>query len=290
MRPETLKTFVSLCEAFLPEASSSTAFINNKPGGKQVIQSLHKDLGLAHDQNYTPVAKIAWSDLKNSYNGAWVLIQGDKGFAAIKSYRDTYTAVASDGGDPVKFNDGRGGNVIDFIKGKIGQLRKFYVGQGSTSVRDKQRTRADRTKPTGSSVMNQETLVKKFRPLWIKAMSSAIADIKGHVANQIKNDAFEKAKNKISYIESLQRGLEDLEAGGQDVPGFIEKSVQVAILMAASHHYPETTGDITKSYRGSGYSSAQSEGPSQLLKDISQGDTQKLGTVLTFFKRSLISG
>jgi hypothetical protein len=59
--------------------------------------------------------------------------------------------------------------------------------------------------------------------------------------------------------------------------------------MTAAHYYPEQTGDINKSY-GRSYSSARSEGPQQLLKDITEGDTAKLGTVLSFFKRALISG
>ena len=59
--------------------------------------------------------------------------------------------------------------------------------------------------------------------------------------------------------------------------------------MAAAHYYPDTTGDITKSYSRN-YASAHQEGPQQLLKDISEGDTSKLGTILSFFKRALISG
>jgi hypothetical protein len=73
------------------------------------------------------------------------------------------------------------------------------------------------------------------------------------------------------------------------VPGFIETAVGTAILMAAAHHYPEQTGEITKSYSRS-YSSQHQEGPDQLLKDIAAGDTAKLGTILSFFKRTLISG
>jgi hypothetical protein len=60
--------------------------------------------------------------------------------------------------------------------------------------------------------------------------------------------------------------------------------------MAASHHYPDKTGEITRGYRGGNYNAEYSEGPATLLKDISQGDTAKLGTVLAFFKRALISG
>jgi hypothetical protein len=61
--------------------------------------------------------------------------------------------------------------------------------------------------------------------------------------------------------------------------------------MTASHYYPETTGNLDRSrYGSSGVSAQFNEGPAQLLKDIAGGDQKKLGTVLSFFKRSLISG
>ena len=292
MRPETFKLFASLCESIL-EASTSMALIQDHPGGKEVVQKLHKDLKLAHDQNYKPVAKIAWSDLKDSYRGAWVIIHGDKGTGAIKASGGTtgsYEAVASSGSEVRVVKDSRGGNILDFLKGEIGKLQKFYVGSNTTSVSDKQRKRAELQKDTGPSITNNDTLVKKFKPLWAKAINAAIADIKGHVANQIKNDAFEKARRKLDHIEKLQNASDAIEAGNLDSsPEFIGTAVQTAVLMAAAHHYPETTGDITRGY-GRSYSSANQEGPQQLLKDISEGDTAKLGTILTFFKRALISG
>jgi hypothetical protein len=105
----------------------------------------------------------------------------------------------------------------------------------------------------------------------------------------IKNDAFAKAMKKLKYVESLQSSLEELESGESDTPEFISRSVQTAIYMAASHYYPEQTGSFSKDYGGR-YSTQFPEGPRQLLKDISGGDTKKLGTVLGFFKRALISG
>jgi hypothetical protein len=60
--------------------------------------------------------------------------------------------------------------------------------------------------------------------------------------------------------------------------------------MAASHHYPDETGEITKGYSRGNYSSQNSEGPTRILQDIAKGDNSKLGTVLAFFKRALISG
>ena len=248
---------------------------------------------LAHDQNYKAVPKISWSDLKGNYRGAWVIIQGDKGTGAIKASGGNtgdYLAVASTGGETRSMNDGRGGNVIDFLKGEIGGLRKFYVGQNTTAVSDKQKTRQSRQDGAGAAQVNNDTLIKKFKPLWNRAITAAIADIKGHIANQIKNDAFEKATKKLEYVGRLQSSAEAMETGTlDDAPDFLRSAVQTAVLMTAAHYYPEQTGDITRSY-GRSYASARSEGPQQLLKDITEGDTAKLGTVLSFFKRALISG
>jgi hypothetical protein len=292
MRTESYQIFAQLLESYVNEASTSMSLISNHPGGKEVIQKLHKDQKLGHDISYSPVAKISWSELKDSYRGAWVIIQGDKGTGAIKASGGNtgdYFAVASAGGETRSMNDGRGGNVIDFLKGEIGGLRKFYVGKNTTAVTDKKKKRADATKGLDSAV-TQETLVKKFKPLWARAITAAIADVKGHVANQIKNDAFEKAKRKLNHIETLQNSLGQLEAGNADTPGIVNTAIQSAVLMASSYHYPETTGDIARSRYGGGISAQFNEGPAQLLKDIAGGDQKKLGTVLSFFKRSLISG
>jgi hypothetical protein len=293
MSPESLKLFAQMCESVLDEASTSLSLIQNTPGGTEVIKKLHKDMKLAHDQNYKSVPKISWSDLKGSWRGAWVIIQGEKGTGAIKASggnTGSYEAVASSGDETRSIKDSRGGNVIDFLKGEIGKLQKFYVGSNSTAVPDKQKIRQSRQAGAGTAQVSNDTLVKKFKPLWARAITAAIADIKGHIANQIKNDAFEKATKKLEYVGRLQSSAEAMETGTlDDAPDFIKSAVQTAVLMTAAHYYPEQTGDITRGY-GRTYSSAQAEGPQQLLKDITEGDTKKLGTVLSFFKRALISG
>ena len=290
MRTESYQIFAQLLEGYVNEASTSMSLITGQPGGKEVIQKLHKDMQLAHDIGYKPVDKISWSDLKDSYRGAWVVIQGAKGTGAIRARNGSYEAVASTGGEIRQVNDSRGGNILVFLKGEIGKLSKFYVGKNTTAVPDKLKKRADAKKGTSNEV-TQATLVKKFKPLWTRAITAAIADVKGHVSNMIKNDAFEKAKKKLNHIETLQQGLEQLESGNADTPGFVSSAINSAVLMTASHYYPETTGNLERSRYGSiGLNSQFSEGPAQLLKDIAGGDQKKLGTVLSFFKRSLISG
>jgi hypothetical protein len=291
MRIESYQVFAQLLEGYVNEASTTMSLIANNPGGKEVVQKLHKDMQLAHDIGYRPVDKISWSELKDSYRGAWVIIQGTKGTGAIRARNSSYEAVASTGGETRSVSDGRGGNIIDFLKGEIGKLNKYYVAPNTTAVADKQKKRRDAQKGAGGTEVTQLTLVTKFKPLWARAITASIADIKGHIGNMIKNDAFEKAKKKLNRIETLQNGLEQLEAGNSDTPGFLSSAINSAVLMTASHYYPETTGTLDGSRYGSQGVSAQfSEGPAQLLKDIAGGDQKKLGTVLSFFKRSLISG
>lgn len=291
MRTESYQIFAQLLESYVNEASTSMNLIVGKPGGPEVVKTLHKTMKLAHDIGYKPVEKISWSELKDASYGSWVIIQGTSGTGAIRAKGGSYEALASKGGEVKSKRDDRGGNILDFLKAEIGKLQKFYVGRNTNYVSDKQYSREKRKAGAGTvQTVNKDTLIKKFRPLWVRAITAAIADIKGHVANMIKNDAFDKAKKKINYIESLQSGLESLEVGSEDTPEFINRAVSVAIMMAASHHYPEQTGNIERTRWGDGYTSQFEEGPKLLLKDIANGDTKKLGTVLGFFKRALISG
>lgn len=290
MKPESYKIFAQLLEGYVDEASTSLDLITGSPGGKEVILKLHKDMKLAHNQDYRQVDKISWSDLKGSYRGAWVIIKGANGTGAIKAKGDTYEALASTGGEPRMVQDSRGGNILDFLKGELGRLQKFYVGKNTSAVDDKRKKRSD-DKQGISNEVSVETLTKKFKPLWARAIGAAIADIKGHIANQIKNDAFEKAEKKLSQVRNLQNAMDMLETGDTDVPSSVSSAINTAVIMAASHHYPEQTGNISRSgYGRGGYNAQFPEGPKQLLKDIAAGDQKKLGTVLGFFKRTLISG
>lgn len=293
MTPQAHQLFATFCEGCLAEDSTTMNLIQDAPGGTAVIKKLHQDMKLAHDQNYKQIDKISWSELKDSYRGSWVIIQGDRGTGAIKSSggnTGSYSAVASTGGEVKTETKSRGGDIIDFLKGEIGGLRKFYVGKNSTAVPDKQKQRQAAQAGAATPEINQATLLRKFKPIWVRAMTTAIADIKGHIANQIKNDAFAKAQKKLERVAGLQQQLDQLEAGEETGgQGEINRAVSTAIVMAASYHYPEETGNIERSY-GSSYVATRSEGTERLLKDISAGDTAKLGSVMRFFKRALISG
>jgi len=293
MHPESYKLIAGLFETFIAEDSTAVGMIGSLPGGTEIAQKLHKEMGLAHDQEFKSVPKIAWSELKDMYKGGWVLIKGTSGAGAIRARNSSYESLAFD--PETKeirvLRDSRGGNNIDFLKGNIGKLVGFYVGKDSGKAADLKRKRQSDKAGSGTQEVDKDSLVKKFKPLWLRSMQAAQADIKGMITTMIKNDAFDKAEKKLAILKALQRATDTIEVGTLDeAPEWLQKAVSTAILMAASHHYPDLTGEIERSRYGGGVSSQNPEGPKKLLSDVSNGDTTKLGTILGFFKRNLITG
>lgn len=294
MRPESYKIIAEMFESFIQEDSSAISMIGNLTGGKAVAQKLHKDMGLAHDQQFSPVDKISWSQLKDMYKGGWVLIKGAKGAGAIRARSGNYESVAvnPETGAVDVFQDSRGGNNLEFLKSHIGKLMGYYVGKDTGKTADLKRKRDSYKADAGPKKIDQEIIVKKFKPLWLRSMKAAEADVKGMITTMIKNDAYEKAERKLSILKNLQRASEAMESGELDsAPDWLQGAVSKAIMMAASHHYPDETGELQRSRWGSGgLTAANPAGPAKLLQDIANGDTPKLGTILGFFKRNLITG
>ena len=283
--------FSLLCES-LTEASSSMNLIKGIAGGDAVIQKLHKDMELSHAQDYQPIDKISWSDLKDTHKGKWVILKGTTGVGAIKSTGSSYKALASNGGEVESFSNDRGGNILDFLKGIIGKTTQMFTGSDEGDVKDIQKKRFNQNKGSTSTggPITQATLLKKFKPLWLKSIRTAQADIKGMVANMIKNDAFEKAKVKLNLLSKLDDAAEMLESGSDDTPASLSAAISSAVALAAGHYYPDETGEISRGrYGDTGLQSERQEGVQHLLKDIAGGDQKKLGTVLGFFKRTLIT-
>jgi hypothetical protein len=289
MQPKTYKLFAQLCESLVFEVSSTMNLINTNTGGTELVKYLHKH-GLSHNQEYQPTARIAWSELKNYSRGGWVILQYPQGSGAIIQKGSSYTAVASTGaGEPETFKNDRGGNVLDFLKQRLGgNPRAMYVGRDTGAVKNLQQKRDElKTKISPSSRASADTLVIKFKPLWVRATTAAIADIKGMVTSMIKNDAFEKAKKKIDWLIKLVAALDEFESNPNSVPQPFHDAARKAVFMAAVHYYPDETGELTRSYNG--HQVQDEKGVNHLLQDISNGDTTRVGTVLAFFKRNLLS-
>lgn len=283
----TTKYFAQLCENVLFEVSSSLNLVRQLKGGSELVKYLHKSAQLSHDQEYQQIPKISWSAIKDSQH--WVILQYRNGTGAIKSDRGSYEALASTGqGDPEIFNSDRGGNILDFLKGRLGgNPTAIYVGRDSREVKRKLSSRADRKQNDDKPRIDQRALLLKFKPMWQRAITAAVADVKGMVGQMIKNDSFDKASNKIKHLQTLTNMLDQFETNPDSVLSGLDKTINKAVLMAAAHHYPDETGEIRKSWGG--IEPTSYDGVNKLLADISSGDTKKMSTVLSFFKRSLIA-
>lgn len=292
MRPERLRLFAQLAEGLM-EVSSTSEKLWNHPGAIQVMKYLHSEMKLAHDTHWEDLPRILWSEFKDTRTGKWVLIKGSKGTGAIKSMGNgTYLAVGSNGGGVQIKDETKGGRVEEFLKPIIGnRAPAMYSADQGTAVRDKQQTRARNSVPPASQQVSAETIVKKFKPMWKKAIVQASADIQGFVMNQVKNGAFEKAQKKLRHLQELRKLMDDLDEGNE-APEMIKKAVGSAIALASAHFYPEETGELTKGYGGYGgtygLKAEKPEGTKKLLADLSGGDTNKMGVILGFFKRSLL--
>jgi len=291
MRPERLRLFAQLAEGLM-EVSSTSEKLWNHPGAIQIMKHLHSEMELAHDTEWEDLPRIFWSEFKDTRTGKWVLIKGTKGTGAIKSLGNgTYLAVGSNGAQVQSQEETKGGRVEAFLKPIIGNPGAMFSAEQGTAVKDKQQARARNAVPPEGQQVSAETIVKKFKPMWKKAIEHAISDMRGFVVIQVKNGAFEKAQRKLKQLMAL-RALDDSLDEGDEAPELIKKAVGSAITLAAGHFYPEETGEITRGYGGYGGTyglrAENPEGVKMLLADLSNGDTTKMGVILGFFKRSLL--
>lgn len=296
--------FSQLCESIIQEASTASNILPGNAAANVLIKVLHGHYSLAHDQKYTQTDNISWNTINDTRTGAWAIIKFADGVGAIKAFKNKqgYAAVAvpDENLQVSEQQFTKGGDVINYFKQLgLGKIQQLYVGvdQGQLGLKKGARdVRRHQEQKLGTS--SPEKLLAKFRPLWLRAIQAAQADVKGMAVTMVQNNAYRKANQKLERLNELQEIADAIESGEIDqTPNryssnarqeTLKKYVTSAVYLAASHFYPEETGNITRSYGGlnaSGY-----QGPMMLLSDIGQGDQKKLAAVLGFFKRILISG
>ena len=295
------KNFVIMCESLLfadhmlNEDSTAMDQLRGSPGAEEIVRALHTQSELHHLQDYQVISKISWSDLKHT--GDWVLFRGQTGTAALRADKEGYTVWASGSrasGEVVKKYYTRGGDVLTFMRDVIGRITATLVSRNIGDVRHKvsdiQAKRAAARKPTGKAMgqpASNQSLLLRFKPLLIRYVTAAEADMRGIVNSMIKSGAYRNAKPKIDRMEALHDINMALQSGQNSIyDEKLEKTIQSAVILAAGHYYPEETGQIQKSYGG--FRSDNSEGTRKLLADIGSGDNKKLAAVMGFFQRMLV--
>lgn len=293
MKQELFNTFGLLCESLVKEASAIISAV--PPHVKPLVQYLHKNYRLPHDMgNYELVDRINWATIKGQYGrysyGShmhWVILVGTKGSACIMPiapYGEWRVVVHSNvTGEINVIKVNRINEAVDMVKRSIGSISKKYVCTGKmTKEKDK--------KVVGPRWISDDELVKKLKPTFLKSMKKAVADVRGMLLTQIKNDAYDRAQKRIERLTSLLSYIELMENhNNYAIPQAVEKWVKTALLMTASKYYPDITGNINVPSNSSYIHSQHQKGPLQVAMDIYSGDMEKLGTVLYYFRREMIA-
>ena len=290
MKQETIQLLTMLSESMLAEASDLITTFGGIPGARALLEYLHKHNMLSHDQTLSEIDKVAWSNLKQG-GRYWVLFKGTSGVAVMFSRKGSYTAyVGQADGEVITHSSESGGRILDWVKDHVGKIGKIYGGESSKNA-DKRRERAAARGREGDYEYTVNKLLDRTRPLWIKAVELALADVKGMMGTMIKNNSFDHAGKRMSHAKTLHSMLQDLQDGNMDrAYRVIRPYMERAVTMAAHHFYPEQTGDLRYERYGDpkGLLANSADGVRMLMKDIGGGDTAKLGTVIAFFKKGLM--
>jgi len=304
------RTMTSLLEEILDEDSTITSAVRRSPYADALVRYVHKELAMSHDLQWREEQKITWADIK-SRSPNYVLIQGKDGTGAIKWDGSQWVVVLSSKEGITTFRDGSINVLFRQIKETIGQIRNYWsaIGAGQTSwgrgasshsTGPVDRLRADRavarkiTKPNtldpnAPPSQNTQAVLYKLRPLYLKYIDKAIADIKGVTGTALKNDSYQKVKQKLEILNNLQNIKQELISNPKDVPAKIKERLQPALYLTASHFYPDETGNFTLGLDRYGRGAPQNQaGVRRVINDIANGDQQKLTTLMNYLKQSLL--
>jgi hypothetical protein len=302
----TCKTFATLFEALLTESSTAIDLVRGNPGGVELMKQAHAHHNLPDNLQFEPVAKPKWSDLapSNRYGRSdtlpinWLIVKGNTGTGMIYVYeRGNYRvlAVNAEGTYDDAFAESNT-KAVDWLKARVGSFKGFLLAHDPRTVKTKQdarrKARGPGLKQLGSSEFTSngqmaEYLLNRFKPLWTRVLTGALNDVKGWVSSQIKNHAFRKAGEKINLMQRLEADIEALETG-EETPDSLRTAISSAIALSVAHYNPNTEVRRTSNYSNRGaYVISSSEKTLRFIDDIAKGDTEKLGTVLAYFKRSL---
>lgn len=305
-------TMTHLLREILDEDSTipDLSGIRRGPYADALVQKVHSTFAMPHDIRWGRQDKVTWADVK-SRSPNYVIIQGQDGMGAIKWTGETWSVMLSSKDGITTDRDDSINSLFKEIKNTIGKITAFWVaeGQGKGSYRgastnktgEVERKRQNRTvsrqtvvnpttlDPSAGTAHNTQVILRKLRPVYMRYLDQAIADVKGVVGMALKNDAYSKVNQKVAILTNLQNVRQELIDNPDTVPEKIKERLRPALYLTASHYYPDQTGNFALGVDryGRGQPSSQS-GPQQVIADIANGDQKKLITLMNYLKQSLL--
>jgi len=279
-------------------------------------------MNLSSKLKFQEKEKIQWKEIKE-VEPNFVLIAGTTGTAAVNWDGNRYTAIIANAEGVTRGSNPSINTLMNDIKEGIGKPKRFWepvtvkvpqeydnyekrFGKDvtlPTTVR-RSRTAARTLDPKKSSSLNPHTgltggdnlekLFTKLKPLLLRYLTTALADVKGAAGIAMKNDSYNTAKKKLEIAAKLSDMIEHLTdpdmADGyarSSKDDLLKNKIQHAVVMTASYYYPDETGDVTAGYSGA-LKSLKSSGPNHVINDIAKGDSKKLATVMAYLKQAFL--
>ena len=311
MQTKTVNTLISLFESIVFEDSTVLPVFKGNAEAEQLILALHKANKLSHNAEVVKSKELSSRQLLSLFQRLsdsgtthmLILLKGPKAVAVTVTKSDDKFMWLDNGRLKSKGLMSGYWNYQDQLKQSLQNviglsgLEVYMIKQPGTYITSVRRKRA-KLKPGAevnafkSPADFANSLVKKFKPLWLRTMEAARADVKGYVNLQIKNGAYDLVEPKLRRLRELDDAITDLEFDptAQTVE-LVARAITDAIALSAYHYYPEKAGRISRDYNRAARRYTLTTGKNaieQLFNDISTGDMTKLGTILAFFKRNLI--
>jgi len=288
----------------LEEDSTIGDTVRSSPYSDVLVRSVHEKLKIPHDQ------KVSWRDVK-TISPNFVILSGSRGTAAVRwnGSSDQWYIITATGAGLHPYTSHSINAAMQNIKEDIGMITGSYEADpegkarawrgaasgrsGEVDVKQEKRKQA-RTitnpkslDPKADMSTNLKAIQKKLRPLYTKYIQQAMADIKGVIGMQLKADAHDRAGQKLNLLKNLKDMADEIENYPNSIPDDILKSLQPALYMTAAYFYPDQTGELGRPHRG-GLEPQSKEGSRLVIKDIANGDSKKLATLMSFFKQTLL--
>jgi hypothetical protein len=294
-------------EQTLLESSTVLTQFKDLPSAEKMILPMHKAGRLPHDTKLFNTTKLDVKRLRDKIRHGEgvsfvIFVRGtqDLGILTMGVYINS-AYVYQD--NLIKKESKSIGELVDWLKTYIGKIVDYSIAQSPSVAVQRVKVKRERLKPLPQTTAPFDiatTFINKLKPLVVRNLERAVADIKGYVNTLIKSSNYDRAANKIAILKQLEKKLEDIEATGNYDDTYIMSKMLNAIHAAALYHYPEhgeqgfqdRPATVYPGFRSSGsvtYTPLRdTTGVKQLMTDIARGDVKKVGTVLAFFRDELV--
>ena len=315
MQQKSIELFVNLLESVVLEDSTVLPVVQGNDAATRLVTALHQNGKLSHNAAITVHSQITDKQIVALLNKLTnetatymvILSTPDRAVAlTVGKTSDKFTILDAKGKLKTETLGWYSQSYATAVKAKLKGLginltnvSVYVIKQPATYVAARRKAKnklapvAQQTSQFKSTDDFTKMLVTKFKPLWIRALEAAKADIKGYVNTQIKNNAYDLIQPKVERLAALEEALTDLELDpSMQSVQLVAHAVNNAVTMAAYHFYPEQSRTINRNWNRSinrYVASTHKDGVKQLFDDIAGGDMTKLSAVLAFFKRDLIS-